>query len=1675
MLKQIIFYGLILSTLAAAAPSDDLLGYWNLDNNTLDTAPSGTTNDNGTWVGTSSYSATDSQFGSALSLSGNSYVSIPSSDDVAHTGGSITLSVWCKVGDWDRSWQALISKGDGPQYRIARRANDANQIAYAGGSGDISGGAVNDDNWHHILAISAAGENTALYVDGVLVATGVAPSLSDSGLPLLLGENPQATGREWIGGIDDVALFGDALSEQQAQAIYNFGINYDYPMSEAIQILDAHDQAGSVSIGPNTWTYQANDSGSGTFVLLGSDGSGVDVSTGPSITTFDSNPIFITSGASAILSWQIEPPFSAVSIDNGVGSVLTQTDVSGAGSISVTPTVSTFYTISATNVDGTTLRSTTLFVDVDPSTPRINEFVADNSNDGLLDEDGDSSDWIEIYNPGPNAADLSTFYLTDDELLLNKWSFPAVIMQPDTYLVVFASSKNRATANSELHTNFNLSAGGEYLALTRNDGSGGFSITAEFTPDYPSQEEGFSYGLAADGLTLGYLAIPTPNSTNGAVLQGFVEDTTFDIDRGFFTSPFNLTISSATTDAQIRYTTDGSEPTITNGLDYTGPVNISATTTIRAAAFKTDFVETNVDTHTYFFLEDIRTQFPDGAAPTGWPSSSVNGQVFDYGMDPDITTRYTPLEMTDALSAIPSVSISIDQEDLTGSGSQGIYVNPSGRGRSWERKASFEIIHPDGTTANVQSNCGLRVRGGFSRSTSNPKHAFRLFFRGEYGDSKLNYPLFGSEGVDEFDKVDLRTSQNYSWAFQNNGSNTFLREVLGRDLQGSFGHPYTRSRYYHLYLNGIYWGLYMTQERAEANHGAAYLGGNTEDYDTIKSAGSSGGYDTEATDGSFASGSDWNNLWSLARTQQSSPTIARFMEMQGLNPDGSRNPALPVYLDVDNLIDYQMVIGYTGNYDAPVSNFVQASNNWYGIRDRVRDGFGFQFFVHDGEHSMGAGGGWNGANDRMNTTNGSGSRDVYNKSNPAYIHFDLAEGTEEYRMKFADRAHKALFNAGLLTQTSVLEHMNARRSTVADVIIAESARWGDAQRTDPFDAENWDSAVNSLSNVIDTRSDVFLGHLRIANLYPDLDAPFYSQHGGVVSSGSTIDAIVPTNGTQLYYMIGSGDLDSSDWSDDLDPRLIGGGFNSAASVLNISGGGGGVTATTYINNGDNWAYLDDGSNQGTTWRASAFDDSSWMTGPAELGYGDGDEATTLSFGPDPTAKYATTYFRKTVNIPNPSQFGEFELNITFDDAYVVYVNGVEVARHNNLPVDPAFDFYSGNTVGNNAIDNLSIPTSSFAAGNNTIAVEMHQGNDGSSDLSFNLELIGNPPGSGNTVSLTIPDTITGPVWIKSRTYDSVNDTWSALNEAFFSTTLPASSMDIVISEVHYHPSDPTSAELAIDPTFDKNDFEFIEIMNISGNTADLGSAAFINITFEGALEGIEFTFPPGTLIAPGERLVIVENSAAFAARYPSVAIAGTYSGALSNSGEWITLVDMNGSIIDSFRYDDNVPWPESADGDGFSLVRLDPQSDLDPTLSTSWLASSAVGGSPGADDGLRFTGDPLADDDGDGYVAILEYAAGLSDDIPSHGELFCITQVNINGTISSALSYREDPDAVDAQLILQVSPDLTSGSWSNVSSEVSFLETTNDSDGIPRHTFLINNAPGSAPRNFFRLFVQENL
>jgi len=165
--------------------------------------------------------------------------------------------------------------------------------------------------------------------------------------------------------------------------------------------------------------------------------------------------------------------------------------------------------------------------------------------------------------------------------------------------------------------------------------------------------------------------------------------------------------------------------------------------------------------------------------------------------------------------------------------------------------------------------------------------------------------------------------------------------------------------------------------------------------------------------------------------------------------------------------------------------------------------------------------------------------------------------------------------------------------------------------------------------------------------------------------------------------------------------------------------------TVLIPMGATWKYLANGTDQGTAWRAPDFDDASWPEGPAELGYGEGDEATVVPSGNGGISKFVTTYFRTKFSVDRASRFASISGTLVYDDGAVIYLNGVEVYRL-NMPAGPV----GVNTLADDSVDYLpktfTIDTRQLRDGVNVIAVEMHQGDSGSSDISFDLRLEGEP-------------------------------------------------------------------------------------------------------------------------------------------------------------------------------------------------------------------------------------------------------------------------------------------------------------------------------------------------------------
>ena len=336
---------------------------------------------------------------------------------------------------------------------------------------------------------------------------------------------------------------------------------------------------------------------------------------------------------------------------------------------------------------------------------------------------------------------------------------------------------------------------------------------------------------------VGYLASATPgtpNPTNDDVFSGFVDDTKFSVDRGFYRTAKQVEITVETPDAALHYTTDGSTPGPDNPMStlYSGPITIDSTTVLRAAAYKDDFISSNVDTQTYLFLSDVVNQTFQTAIDSGFPETW--GRVpAEYGFDPDVVGpddlfdgRFAA-QLHDSLESLPTISLVTDFSNLFGE--TGILENTQRSGLEWERPMSMELLKPDGSS-DTQIDAGIRIQGDASRDYSNAKKlSFRLAFRRQYGDTKLVYPLFGDGATDTFDTIRLRANYN-DGSVHTPLSTQQIRDEWMRRTMLAMGQPNPHGTFMHVYLNGMYWGFYNVVERPDGSFSESYIGGDKEDW-----------------------------------------------------------------------------------------------------------------------------------------------------------------------------------------------------------------------------------------------------------------------------------------------------------------------------------------------------------------------------------------------------------------------------------------------------------------------------------------------------------------------------------------------------------------------------------------------------------------------------------------------------------------------------------------------------------------------------------------------------------------------------------------------------------------------------------------------------------------------------
>ena len=764
---------------------------------------------------------------------------------------------------------------------------------------------------------------------------------------------------------------------------------------------------------------------------------------------------------------------------------------------------------------------------VDPNLPVaqvvISEFLASAENAaGYKDEDGELQDWIELHNIGATAVNLAGWSLTDDPEEPGLWIFPNVSIGAGARLVVFASGKDRTptAAGTRLHTNFKLGNGGEYLALFNADSPR--APMTEFRNDYPEQRNDYSYGIDTSGAWR-YFQVPTPGQANGSSsITGVVPKPDVSHKRGWYEAPFTLALTNTLPGTTIRYTTDGSVPTEANGIIYTAPMNVSSNLILRTFATRVNHLPSEVRTHTYLFAEHVLRQ-PNN--PAGFPVGATvqAGYPSDYEMDPEIVNNplYAP-QMKDALLALPVMSISMKMDDMFGP-VNGIYTHPLNRGPQWEKPCSLEFIPVDGKN-DFQVDAGIQIQGNAAREPiKTPKHPMRVVFKGDYGPKKLDYKMFPDSPVSSFDTLVLRADFGYSWLHWNTTQRLRaqrIRDAWVKDSMRAMGGLAGHNRYVHLFINGVYWGVYDPTERPDGSFGEAYLGGEKEDYDVMNEG--------SAVDGSRAA-------YDVMLGMTDVSTVAQY-------------DAMKVYLDMQQFIDYMLLHFFIGHEDW------YGNKNWYAIRPK--DGSrGFLYIPWDGE----------------NVLIDPGANRVTMTDPPSGLHTKLMANAQ-YRLDFADRVHRHFFNGGTLMPGENISRWQKRAREMELPIIAESARWGDYRR----DVHQYQSAPyelytrevqyraeqnRMLNTYFPVRTGTVLNQLRNAGLYPSIAAPIFRQHGGKIEPGYQLS--ISAGAGTIYYT-----------TNGIDPRVYGTGAVAAAAKsygpITLDGT---VQVKARLFSGGNWSAL----------------------------------------------------------------------------------------------------------------------------------------------------------------------------------------------------------------------------------------------------------------------------------------------------------------------------------------------------------------------------------------------------------------------------------------------------------------------------------------------------------------------
>jgi len=439
----------------------------------------------------------------------------------------------------------------------------------------------------------------------------------------------------------------------------------------------------------------------------------------------------------------------------------------------------------------------------------INEMMSANATT-ITDEDGDYSDWIELYNGTNDTINLAGYTLSDKLSQPAKWTFTDYSFYPGAYLVVFASGKDRHTL--PFHTNFSIKDEGEDVLLSNPQGE----IISHYNPVPLTDDNSYGYRTDGDTSVLVFFLGATPgNTNNNQPLLNLTDSLIFSQPQGFYTQEFELTISHTLPWTTMHYTLDGSDPTPQSPV-YTAPIliqnrqnepngismiptnpldtpfqwdvwkapqgNVFKANVLKVRSFNDTVASSEIETQSYFVHPDIFSKYPNFSVAS---LITDTANLFNYYTGIYVPGYYHDIDTSWAL--------------WYGTG------NYHQRGDEWERPGNLSFFETDGTLA-FQQNVGIRINGGGSRVF--PQKALRIYAKDTYGQSYISYKLFPDKEVNKYKRFIL---SNNGQDFFNSTINDVLSYYIIKDLNLEV-QSYRPSV---LFINGEYWGVHSIRDRLD--------------------------------------------------------------------------------------------------------------------------------------------------------------------------------------------------------------------------------------------------------------------------------------------------------------------------------------------------------------------------------------------------------------------------------------------------------------------------------------------------------------------------------------------------------------------------------------------------------------------------------------------------------------------------------------------------------------------------------------------------------------------------------------------------------------------------------------------------------------------------------------------